>query len=224
MDLQKINDYWKELTAQDVRLKKHRTLVGGHWDEIGRLQLDYLISRGLRPDSTLLDVGCGALRGGVHFVRYLADANYYGIDINQSLLQAGLLELNEAGLNGKRVNLHRTDEFDASSFGVKFDFGISISLVTHLCANQIIHCFLQMRRVMHDRSSFFVTFFETPALTVEDAYQLPRGETITHFLRDPFHYTRDLMECFARAAGLKMIYHGDWNHPRNQQMIELRLS
>jgi cyclopropane fatty-acyl-phospholipid synthase-like methyltransferase len=224
MDLKKTNTYWLELPTLAVKLKMHRHLVGGHWDEIGRLQFDFMISRGLTPASKLLDVGCGALRGGVHFVRHLDDGNYYGIDINKSLLKAGKQELRESGLGGKQVHLQRTDQFDATGFGVQFDFGISVSLITHLCANQIIYCFLQMRRVMHERSSFYFSFFEVPELPVSDAYSQPRSGVVTHFLSDPFHYTRDQIEYCARSAGLKPYYVGDWKHPRDQQMLELRLS
>jgi len=224
MDLKKINPYWRGLTASEVKRKKHRDFVGGLWDEIGRLQFDFMISRGLTPASKLLDVGCGALRGGVHFVRYLDDGNYYGIDINKSLLKAGEQELRESGLGGKRVHLQQTDQFDATGFGVQFDFGIAVSLITHLCANQIIYCFLQMRRVMHERSSFYFSFFEVPELPISDAYSQPQGEIVTHFLSDPFHYTRDQIEYCALSAGLKPYYIGDWKHPRNQQMLELRLS
>jgi SAM-dependent methyltransferase len=222
MDLNKVNYYMRDLTAIELKLKRHRRYVGGLWDEIGQLQFDFMTSRGLMPGSKLLDVGCGALRGGVHFVRYLDDGNYYGIDINKSLLKAGKQELRQSELGDKRVHLQQTDRFDASGFGVQFDFGISVSLITHLCANQIIFCFLQMRRVMHERSSFFFTFFEVPELPISDDYS--QGETITHFLRDPFHYTRDQIEYCALSAGLKPYYIGDWKHPRNQQMLELRLS
>jgi cyclopropane fatty-acyl-phospholipid synthase-like methyltransferase len=223
MDLKKINQYARNLTPIERKLKIHRYVVGGRWDEIGRLQFDFMISRRLTPASKLLDVGCGALRGGVHFVRYLDNRNYYGIDINKSLLKAGEQELRDAGLGGKQVHLQRADQFDATGFGVRFDFGISISLITHLCANQIIYCFLQMRRVMHENSRFYFSFFEVPELPIPDAYSQPGGHVVTHFLSDPFHYTRDQIEYCARSAGLTPSYIGDWGHPRNQQMLELRL-
>lgn len=223
MDLKKINSYGRELSALEVKLKRHRGFVGGLWDEVGRLQCDFMISKGLTPESKLLDVGCGALRGGVHFVRHLNDGNYYGIDINRSLLKAGKQELRGSGLNDRRVHLRQTDEFDATEFGVKFDFGIAVSLITHLPANHIIYCFMQMRRVMHERSSFYFSFFEVPELPIPDAYSQPRGDIVTHFMSDPFHYTRDQIEYYAHSAGLNPSYVGDWNHPRNQQMLELRL-
>jgi SAM-dependent methyltransferase len=224
MNIKDINRYWQELTRDEIKAKKHRGFVGGEWDEIGRLQFDFVVARGLRPEMKLLDVGCGCLRGGVHFVRYLNDGNYYGIDINQSLLDAGKVELREAGLDRKTVRLRRTERFDAGSFAVKFDFAISVSLLTHLDANQIIYCFLQMKRVMHERSSFFFTFFEAPILSVDDSYPQEGGRPVTHLTRDPFHYTRQNMTHFAEAAGLQLIHHGHWNHPRNQKMVELKLT
>lgn len=161
---------------------------------------------------------------GVHFVRYLNDGNYYGIDINKGLLKAGKQELRDAGLD-KTVHLHRTADFDASGFGVKFDFGIAMSLITHLAANHILYCFAQMRRVMHKQSRFYVTFFEVPELPVPDrGYKQPKAGIVTYFLRDPFHYTREQVEDFARSAGLLPSYIGEWGHPRNQRMLALRPS
>ena len=44
----------------------HREYVGGLWDEMGKLQFDFMVSQGLSPEHTMLDIACGALRGGVH--------------------------------------------------------------------------------------------------------------------------------------------------------------
>ena len=37
----------------------HRDYVGGRWEELGRLQFDFLCDHGLRPEHVLLDVACG---------------------------------------------------------------------------------------------------------------------------------------------------------------------
>lgn len=215
------NIYSRNLGPIGRLFKLHRNIVGGQWETIGRLQFDFLVAQGLTPASTLLDVGCGALRGGVHFVDYLDDGNYYGIDLNSGLLKAGQQEVRAAGLR-KRPNLHRTDEFDASVFGVRFDFGVSVSLFTHLDANHISYCLMQMRRVMHESSRFYFTFFEVAELPIPDLAD--QGTLTTHFLSDPFHYTWAQMEFFAKTAGLLARNIGDWNHPRNQRMMELRVS
>ncbi len=45
--------------------------VGGMWDKVGVLQFDFLMKQGLQSHYALLDVGCGSLRGGIHFIKYL---------------------------------------------------------------------------------------------------------------------------------------------------------
>ena len=76
----------------------HRQMVGGLWDEMGQLQFDFLVRQGLSPEHRLLDIACGCLRGGVHFVRYLQPGNYYGVDVNAPLLERGRYELASAGI------------------------------------------------------------------------------------------------------------------------------
>ena len=75
-----INGYGRQLTDAEIESRAHRELVGGLWEELGVLQFEFLVKRGLKPHHRLLDVGCGALRGGVHFVRYLDPGCYHGID------------------------------------------------------------------------------------------------------------------------------------------------
>ena len=62
----------------------HRERVGGMWDEIGRLQIDFLRGQGLRRATRCSTSGCGCLRGGVHFVAFLEPGRYYGIDRTRS--------------------------------------------------------------------------------------------------------------------------------------------
>jgi len=88
-----------ELTQRLVADGEHRSFIGGMWNEIGTLQFEYLKSKGLKPAHKLLDVGCGSLRGGVHFVSYLNSHNYYGFDLNASLIEAGInIEIANLGL------------------------------------------------------------------------------------------------------------------------------
>src|SRR3954468_23923578 len=86
--MRRVNTYNSSLSDEDIAQGKHRRHVGGAWEEIGRLQFDYLVSQGLRPHHRLLDVGCGAMRGGVHFAAYLDPGHYFGIDVNDRLLEA----------------------------------------------------------------------------------------------------------------------------------------
>ena len=138
------SSYFDQSTiASLVAAGKHRETVGGLWEELGSLQLEFMKDQGLKPEHRLLDVGCGALRGGVHFVRYLQAGNYFGLDINQSLLDAGYeAELAAEGLEGKlpRSNLLSNGEFDLRSLEVTFDFALAQSVFTHLTFNRIRQC------------------------------------------------------------------------------------
>ena len=60
--------------------------AGQDWDEHGQLQLNFLISRGLTPEKTLLDFGCGTGRLACKAVPYLNPGNYTGADISEGCL------------------------------------------------------------------------------------------------------------------------------------------
>jgi cyclopropane fatty-acyl-phospholipid synthase-like methyltransferase len=209
-----VNSYWCKSQFEDPR-----SMVGGMWEEIGQLQFDFLRSQGLHPDNTMIDIGCGCLRGGVHFVRFLRSGHYCGIDINESLVEAGRRELELAGIADREVRLRVTDSFDMTEFGEKFDFGLGVSLFTHLFANHIIRCLVQARKVMKPTSRFYFSFFQAPHSAHLSEYNQDPGGIVTKFDSDPFHYSVEEMDWFAREAGLRMTLIGNWGHPRGQQML-----
>jgi SAM-dependent methyltransferase len=202
---------------------RHREVVGGKWDEIGRLQLDFLIAKGLSPSSTLIDIGCGCLRGGVHFISYLDDNLYFGIDSNASLLEAGYdLELKALDLQQKlrRENLICNDEFNFESIERSFDFAIAQSLFTHLPQNHIRLCLRRLSKKMPICGRFYATFFQV-------AEDHPIGESFDHLgqittseTKDPYHYRFSDIIRLCEGLPWSVKLHGDWGHPRGQQMIE----
>jgi SAM-dependent methyltransferase len=212
-----------EWSATEVAAGRHRELVGGAWDELGKLQLDFLRSEGLRPDHKLLDIGCGCLRGGIHFVRFLDAGNYFGVDISEALLDAGFqVELGSAGLQDRlrRENLYCTGEFEFWRFGRIFDFAIAQSLFTHLSFNRIRQCLERLAPVMLPGGAFYATFFELPdgSLSSEPLRHSP-GDHVTHGAADPYHYRVADLVFAARNLPWSTRYIGDWEHPRGQRML-----
>lgn len=214
------NAYGRQLTASEISSGEHRQFVGGMWEEIGSLQFEFLKKSGLAPHHRLMDVGCGCLRGGVHFVPYLDQQRYFGIDINESLIEAGKKELFKTPANiGKQPDLRVTDKFDMTQFGVKFDYALAVSVFTHLYSNHIGRCLVEIRKTLAPGGKFFATFFVAPKpLHLEPIPHEPGG-IITHFDRDPFHYALPEIEALAGFAGLSAQFIGDWGHPRHQQMF-----
>ncbi len=217
--MKNVNIYDRELTPEEIAQGTHRGVVGGLWDEVGRLQFEFLESRGLKPEHKLCDTGCGALRGGIHFVRYLEPGNYYGLDINASLLEAGRRELEQAGLTEKKANLLVDDRFAMSRFETKFDYILTVSVFTHLYANHIVRCLCEARKVLAPRGQFLATYFHAPAPAHLDPIKQQPGDVVTHYDRDPFHYSTEEMAFLASLAGLKIEFIGAWQHPRNQWML-----
>jgi SAM-dependent methyltransferase len=216
-------EYAKPLTEAEIEDGRHRRRAGGLWAAMGKLQLDFMVEHGLEPGSRLIDIGCGPLRAGVHFVDYLEPGNYYGIDVNGTLLDAGYdVEFSDE-LRSKlpRENLRATDRFDCD-FGVQFDFAIAQSLFTHLPLNDIRLCLVRLGRQMKPGGRFYGTFFEAPADFpvdgVLDGDDERKRDKFTE--RNPFWYWPGDLEWAAGFGPWKFTYLGDWGHPRNQKMGE----
>jgi hypothetical protein len=214
--------YDTEAIAAAVAQSQHRDLIGGMWDEIGKLQFEFLCSQGLQPASRLIDIGCGCLRGGHHFVQFLQYGKYHGIDINQSLLDAGYdIELRQKNLQGKlpRANLICDGTFAFARFQTQFDFALAQSLFTHLRASHLRACLAHLAPHMAPNGGFFATFFIVPDDHPADApFDHPRGIR-TFDDRDPYHYRSWQIEECCRDLPWSARLLGDWQHPRDQQMV-----
>ena len=218
------NIYNRELSEDEIRSGLHRELVGGMWDELGELQLYFLRDEGLAPSDTFLDIGCGPLRGGLWFIEYLDPGNYFGIDINQSFISAGKIELNRAALSSKNPNLLVDDRFSFSRFQSSFDFALAHSVFTHLPMNHIINCLIEIRKVLKPGGEFFATFFESPRSAYAEPLPHHPGGITTFLDRDPFHYSFADFQWMAGITGMALRYIGDWDHPRDQKMLGFKLA
>ena len=111
----------------------HRGYVGGMWDEIGTLQFGFMKAQGLQPHHVLLDIACGSLRGGVHFIPYLDRGNYLGIEKEAGLVRLGLdQELDPSVRSAKAPEFVISDSFEFVRFSRRPGFALAQSLFTHL--------------------------------------------------------------------------------------------
>ena len=200
-----------------------RQIVGGMWDEMGERQLTFLASRGLQPTDRLLDVGCGALRGGLHFVRYLDAGNYYGIDAQQWLLDAGREELAEAGLADRAPHLLCDATFDFARFGATFDVALAQSVFTHINLNAIHRCLVRVSEVLNPGAVFYATILENRGdahdLSPREFPQADLPTTITFPDKNPFHYPVRFFADLIVGLPLRLEYIGEWGSLRGQSML-----
>ncbi len=217
-----VNNYWQQLDSDDIARNEHRGFIGGLWDELGQFQFEYLVDRGLQPGHHLLDVGCGALRGGLHFVRYLEPGHYCGLDVNASLIRAGQIELARAGLTDRGARLVAGAGFNVSAFETTFDYALAVSVFTHLSANHIQIALSRVATVLKPGGAFCATFFEAPYEAHIDPITHPIADRVTWFERDPYHQSFEELSVLARRAGLLPERIGDFGHPRGQHMAVFR--
>jgi hypothetical protein len=85
--------------------RPHSTLGARGWTTKGSCRIDWdsdsfanrglinwhqILELGLQPDMRCVDFGCGSLRLGQHAIRYLDPSNYWGIDVTETFIRAGL--------------------------------------------------------------------------------------------------------------------------------------
>lgn len=204
-------DAYSEHTNIRVERDPH-VAVGGMWEEIGKLQFDFLVNNGLQPHHRLLDIGCGTLRGGRHFIKYLNAGNYSGIDISPEAIEYGKQLVEQEGLSEKQPRLLvsrnkdlRFQEFD----GEVFDYLLAQSVFTHLKPEHIEECFQYIGRIMNQDSIFFFTF---------SAEALEFKQTGLKGFRYPFSFFQSLADEY--RFNLKDRSR-DYEHPRGQHMAML---
>ena len=200
--------------SEDENLSKrgHREFVGGLWNEMGRLQFDFLVKQGLRPNHVFLDIGCGSLRAGSLLIRYLEPGNYLGIDKHPELIEAGKsYEIGADVVEAKLPEFVVSDCFSFEEFSKRPDFCLAQSVFTHLHKRNIGVCFRKLSAFVEPGCRFFATFFET---------FIPIPQLASSHSNRSFYYTRHKMEAYGRQSGWEPRYIGNWNHPRRQMMIE----
>ncbi len=114
---------------------EHRHSLAGPvnlWDTQRQFQIAFLKKHGLKPHHTLLDFGCGPLRGGIPIIKYLNTGNYHGIDINREALDEAEKELKENKLEYKRPTLVHVKEKETLKLHKTFDFIWAFSAVIHM--------------------------------------------------------------------------------------------
>jgi SAM-dependent methyltransferase len=194
----------------DMRVREDPyTAIGEGWEELGRLQYDYLVAGGLEPHHDLLDIGCGTLRGGRHFIRYLHPERYTGMDISSEAIAFGGRLVEEEGLADRRptllVSANRDLRFGELA-GRQFDFLLAQSVFSHLPAENIEECFTHVGQVMKPSSRFYFTFHE-------GARAERRG-------KKAFFYPLSFFQELAAGHGFTVERRGDYAHP-SQTMVRM---
>ena len=196
----------------DIRVKQDpHSAIGGLWETMGQLQFSFLVKHGLEPHHTILDIGCGTLRGGRHFIKYLNPGKYTGTDISSAAIEYAKTLVRQEGLSDKQPRLILTEskELTFEEFtGETFDYLLAQSVFTHLKHEHIEECFKYVGTIMKENSVFFFTFFE--------------ADRFVQRSRKNFSYPFSFFETLSLQYGFEaQNYSDDYNHPTGQRMVKL---
>lgn len=128
------------LQARAEQLASEGVFLGGpprDFVSVGLQCLDVLLRAGVRPTSSVLDVGCGALRAGNWLMRILDPGRYFGIEPNHDMLAAGESLIEPELLRRASPSFAHNDDFDLSVFGEQWDYVLARSIWTHAAKEQI---------------------------------------------------------------------------------------
>jgi hypothetical protein len=215
------SDLWQRIASrlwqtrpegtEGVEVLGYKQYVGGLWDEVGKLQFEFMKTQGLRPHHVLVDIACGSLRGGRFFIPYLEPGHYLGVEKEPALIEAGRRnELAEEVWFARKPEILISADFEFEKLLRRPHFALAQSLFSHLEVVDIKRCLQKLYVVAEPGCRFYATFFES---------RLPQIHLKKSHSHRNFKYSRLQMQRFGESQGWQAHYIGDWNHPRAQKMM-----
>ncbi|TDB98839.1 class I SAM-dependent methyltransferase [Actinomadura sp. 7K534] len=180
------------------------------WLRLGKMQFDYLVKHGLKPDDRMLEIGCGNLRAGWRFIDYLDTGNYYGIDISPDILLAAQDTLVREELGDKLPHLTLVNDLTLRFLpSDHFSVVHAHSVFSHSPLSVIDECLANVGRVLVPGGFFDFTFDRT-----EGAEH--------HVLREDFYYRTETLTSLAERHGFTARFMDDWEElPHGQSKIRV---
>jgi len=179
------------------------------WEETGAYQLDFLKSQKMEPFHYLLDIGCSALRGGIHFIKYLDESHYYGFDKEEELIGFAKSKITRKyHLSPKDPHLYAVKDFDLDFLKIKFDYIFAQSVFSHSTPDGIRLCLDRIRPLLFSKGRFYATYHEGRSFMLGESHTWREIGDERIRVEYPFSY----FEGFAREFGLKVISLGNWAH------------
>ncbi|WP_396452873.1 class I SAM-dependent methyltransferase [Actinomadura sp.] len=205
--------YYRAVMKADAA-KSPEAAVGSptrdRWLKLGRMQFDYLLQHGLKPDDRILEIGCGNLRAGWRFIDYLDAGNYYGIDISPDILLAAQNTLVQQDLQNKVPHLTLVNDLKLRFLPSRhFTVVHAHSVFSHSPIDVIDECLANVGRVLAPDGFFDFTFDRT-----EGAEH--------HVLREDFYYRTETLIGLAERHGFAARFMEDWEElPHGQSKIRV---
>ena len=130
--------------------------VGGDFEMIGILELEYLLRSGLKKEGYVIDVGCGSGRLAQPLSQYL-HGRYLGIDIVPKLVKYAADKINRTDWRFEVAKGLSIPERDGEA-----DFVCFFSVFTHLRHEETFLYLQEAKRVLKPTGKIIFSFLEFP--------------------------------------------------------------
>jgi SAM-dependent methyltransferase len=169
-------------------------------------QFEYLRKHGLKKSDRFLDYGCGPAAAGIHFIEYLDEGRWVGVDISSESIRVGQDLVRRKKLDAKKPRLIHIPHGDLAPLGnEQFEVILAQSVFTHLPPDAIIEILQRLHPHFAESGRFFSSFSCCP-------------EGIVQQQLHNWYYDRAFIQTAAAEAGLKVEFLDDWKHPYQGNM------
>lgn len=206
--------------ATAIAAGRHRDIVGGRWEETGRIQMQALLQAGLLAHHHLLDVGAGSLRLGCKVVPYLDPGHYWATDASRALMLAGWQHemVDQSRLSPDRLIEDTCFEFPGVS--AEITHAIAFAVFPHLPMAYLRRALTGLRRFERLETFLFTVFLAPDAQAAARPLRQADG-VVTHDLRAPYHVLPEDVSHMARMTGWQ-VEPLDMRLPRGQVLFAAR--
>jgi SAM-dependent methyltransferase len=197
-----VDDYRRLVQALVARLPLEEAMsraVGGSFDAVGELEKQLLLQLGLRPDHTVIDVGCGSGRLAKALVPHLAQGHYGGTDVVDELLQFA------AQGCPAHWRFERVEELRIPFPDDHADFACFFSVFTHLLPEESFCYLREASRVVKPGGRIVLSFLEYAdnwGIFEQTWHAVARGSRTPHI---NMFLGRDALQAWADHLGLKVL-------------------
>ena len=169
-------------------------------------------------------MGCGSLSTGRHLLKYLDAGHYWGFDVNQALILAGVtMELPRLHVPAEHGFYLFNQEFDLSNAPQGFRYAISEGLFSRLPLNRIARCIAAVTRRLAPDGRFLATWFENPDPRNFDP--IDRNGFVTFPDAEPYHYPFQMLASVCESIGARAEKIQQTRaHPRGESLLMITLN
>lgn len=198
----------------------------------GKIDLDFLKFRGLKPNHSLFELGFGYFRSSHHFIHYLNAGNFCGNDISASRLKVALDHFPELEDKDPQFFITADNKFEFQPSRT-FDYIYSSTVICHMPVADIKEALVNIsKNLMHENSEFYFNYSvldfddfvgvedygrDQIIKKVEQAHQTSSNGALIDFLKNnqgeqavvyggtQFFHSRSFMENLVNESGLECV-------------------